>query len=1249
MKQVFEMDIQTLSTLSPKRCEESLVMLLDAESGISNIPISNIESSGEINVPDGGVDTSALSEAESENGLIKKGKTSYQVKSGKNLSLSESDVEGILFKSDGSLRPLVKRCFDEKGTFVLASFGKDFKESQKLKGQEIFKKLLKEKGYSDTQVEIWGQGDLIRYFNKFPFLVLNIKKVNLDHGKPFFLWENEDFMRNKFVSNTQQSDVRRKIQDFLKQNNSKYLRVLGAPGVGKTRAVLEALREDNLFPFTVYFGSYEDFKNSTNLIQKLNEVNKAIIVIDECDSSEAQHLSENIDSSKNNHFITIYNEDERSYSEKIILENLDDLSIREIIKSYNSSDIVWEKAYVYSRLCEGSARLAREIGEFLKDCPEENLDFDSLEHIYTRMISGEHGRDSEIFKKRKRVLMCLSLFKKLGYGGNYENEFNFISDLIERKYQISKPECREIIEELRRRKILQGKKTLYISPEILHIWLWSESWKMSIIDDLHSFVLSMPPRKLKKWFYAMFKYCQKDGGALKHIKKILSKEGYFKDLESLEKNGEFFHNLLSEGSTLDCLLSLERLIGEASDEELKKLDKGRQWIAWVLEKICFKKDFFRRGGEILLRLAETETKHHNDNNSVGIFRDLFSCGTDVVATSEASMEERYPFLEEVMNSHSKARRLLGIKALSKSLEIDRISKVVGSQIIGASVTKGWAPKKWGEIYDAWKKYWTLLEKSFFECKTQEERLKILEVVTTRGYSFVQRPYMCDFILNSFSRIVKHDPDYKVDLLNKLDTFLSFRKEDFKKDDSKGEDEKGHYKKILKFVSDHENSDYSYSMKKNLTKYYVPKLEREEFERTLVKLAETSIKKNDEFKSLLDWIIPDNKNGHSFGKILAEQDSDFSLLQDIFDAWEKHPQGSMFFGLYLQVVYKKNKELWFTYMDKIFSNKKSSKFVIEFLFRSGADIDDEICSRYLLKGFKEGKLEKGDSYFHVIKFRKISKKGFNSLFSYLLTSNDPKIFSSVLECFSFVLHDKKGDLLGEENLSKVLYSEFFFKGDLAYKWEELNHWKEAAECYVENFPKKRLEFCKKIVSYLFTTDIYKDDVVRYISPIINPICAEHLDEMFDFFLSCSKDNYKHIFRLSAIAEWFRHDPFNIDGDEKRYDKLIPMIKKWIDKDRDERAYCLAEMSKFTLKKKSLCRFLMENYIDVDGVGGSFASQIYTFSGSGPISKLFEKEKEKLEKMLDVEENLHIKKWLQKNIDGLKKDIKYHSDEEEREDF
>ena len=79
---IFEIKLQAFDRLEPARCEEYWRRLLEVEARCSSIPLSNISASQSINASDGGVDAFVKADNDSLQGIIKKGKTYYQIKSG---------------------------------------------------------------------------------------------------------------------------------------------------------------------------------------------------------------------------------------------------------------------------------------------------------------------------------------------------------------------------------------------------------------------------------------------------------------------------------------------------------------------------------------------------------------------------------------------------------------------------------------------------------------------------------------------------------------------------------------------------------------------------------------------------------------------------------------------------------------------------------------------------------------------------------------------------------------------------------------------------------------------------------------------------------------------------------------------------------------------------------------------------------------------------------------------------------------
>jgi len=119
-----------MTSLGPEQGVFYFRELLWAEARICGVPITAVNVPGDIYDPDGGIDAEVQNAPTvSGQGIIKKGLTCYQVKTGKSNPTTDSQIKKILFKNKKSskeppeLRPDVKRCLDDQGTFVLVHFG----------------------------------------------------------------------------------------------------------------------------------------------------------------------------------------------------------------------------------------------------------------------------------------------------------------------------------------------------------------------------------------------------------------------------------------------------------------------------------------------------------------------------------------------------------------------------------------------------------------------------------------------------------------------------------------------------------------------------------------------------------------------------------------------------------------------------------------------------------------------------------------------------------------------------------------------------------------------------------------------------------------------------------------------------------------------------------------------------------------------------------------------------------------------
>lgn len=1242
---IFEIKLQAFDRLEPARCEEYWRRLLEVEARCSSIPLSNISASQSINASDGGVDAFVKADNDSLQGIIKKGKTYYQIKSG-TIRLDKSSIKEILFnQSSNKLKPQIKDCFDNNGTFILVCFKEDYQPLNVSQGKEFFTDFLKEvyNNKSDFKIEIWSRNQIKSYFQHYWTLAINCGLIQLPETiVPISIWSNQDDMRVNFHKNNEQNNKIERIKNFLRNKNDKLLRFLGQSGSGKTRTVLEALKEREFYNFVIYFSSFDEFKY-TEIKQRIlpNEDNDYIIVvIDECDEDGFTFIKKKMNSSKNTYFIAIGNILSRNNSKSVIeLGEIDQPTIEEIIKEGNEHPP--EIIYNYSACCKGSPRLAHAIQEYLYRNPGKLLNPQNLENVFEKMISG-YSNAHNSGREKQKILMRLALFEKFGYSGQYAYEFDYI---VEKIIDMPKQNCEAYIHELKNSKILQGKHTLYISPLLMQIWLHEQFWEIHRMnsEELERLLNDMP-ESLKVNFFKMFQYVGPNNEQLKpHIKEFFSKNGLFKDLNSLFEKSKFFFNL-SLCSTEDSLNCLERLFSNKYVSELENFQSGRQDIVFALKQICSKKDFFQRGIKILLKLAESEKLHIYSNDSEGSFVELFN----PFSASAALMNERYSILKQIINSPSKKVKLIAVKAINSSLSEEAFVSGTGIHIFNSNTLEKHMPiKTLEELYDWWKKVWALLETSFLDCRDDEQKSKMFEVILEKSNYFIKTE-LCDFIIESFKKIIKHHDQYRYEILSKLD-YLQINKKQ-----SLNNISEDILRKIQDFQSSESSKDYSFQTNRVLKTPILNYSEesRNELKTQIKKIAKESIENSESFTKELPWLMTDKAlHGFEFGKTLAAVDVCFNLLSKIFDSFKNSEEKcTLFFGAYLSIVFEKKTTLWQEYMKKIYNDEALRCYFIEILYRSQPSMDDSAAS-LLIKGFKEGKL-KENPYLSLLSLEKLSENKLNELLNYLLSLKKKEIIYSILKSVhKMIPHANEKSNLSKKMLFDLLTNKsFFLEESRVSNSFVLYHWMELGHFFIQNYSDHEIKvrFSKKIINILSKARVsffhgQKNEIFSVINPVIEECWTEVMKDFFNL-LDC--DSKPFIKRYSLLFEWLKTDPFCIDG--QNYEKIIPFIKEWIEEDRKNRAPLLARFASINFSQNNLFRFLIENYPD-EKVFLAFPVTHGIFSFSGSISKGFGEKKNDLERTLESETNINMKEWIQKQLSDIKHRVRYWEEEDERMDF
>ena len=699
---IFSPNLDRLGKLRIQEATEVFGRLLWCEA--ARLGLVNIVVSGDVNSSDGGIDAKADRVGGRDGHSFH-----YQIKTGTAFKpWQPAAVAKELFGASGAkpskakLGSAVRRCLDIGGTYVMVSLGQDLLAENHSQAVGLLKSAFKACGYKTARVEVWGVRQIANMMERYPSLCLDLGGLGDVRFQAVGSWAKNGDMTPRVSLGESQTVFIRLIQEILIGSEIQHARIIGEPGIGKTRLALEAIQQlPMLAAKAIYIPQAEYFQNSRLFFELLKDDREysAVLVIDECDDDDRASIFNALRGRPRLKLVSIDHGPELTSDllmEVVKFPALKDAQIEEILREYIGKSV---HAHNWVSWCEGSARVAHAVGYNLKRNPQDILKSPATVPIWDRFVLGYRKIKGEPAERLMTIVMHIALFRKFGAKKPVEAEGRFVATLAARvDPSITAGRFDEAVAQLVGRRILQGSHTLRLVPRALHVHLWKQWWDIHGANVNLSALMDEMPETLRRWFLDMLVYSNGSPSAQAAIQEVLSADnGPFTSKEFVaSKSGSNFLNVMAEADPAATLVVLSRVLENWPREELEQLSAARQTLVFALEKIAVWEAHFRSAASLLARLSFGDITTYS-NNAQGTLKGLFALRG---GPTQASAMDRVYFAAVLLNDADRFNRLLGLELCKKVLSDRFGSRTIGVEYQGLGPEISfWQPKIWNDLFE----------------------------------------------------------------------------------------------------------------------------------------------------------------------------------------------------------------------------------------------------------------------------------------------------------------------------------------------------------------------------------------------------------------------------------------------------------------------------------------------------------------------------------------------------------------------
>lgn len=664
----FAVDPMAVTRLGPA-FTDFVNSLLDAERAQAGITGWQLRIDTQENTPDGGVDAVLLDSMATD--WLPQGTSAWQFKGRRTFSKADcvSELEGAAWALE---------ILRNGGSYILAAsirWGGLAIENREKALREKAAELGIDVSADPFRIRVVDANLLARWSSEFPSLAVS-GFFNGPGGQviSFDEWTRSSAHTSQWIDSAEKVAAIGTIHERLSNESNTRIRVQGDSGLGKTRLVMEALRNEEWRSVVAYLPQSENLGPEV-LPYLLSGQRVVIVVADECDARDHDKLAERIPDGSPVKLITIGESSTYPLLDPVVppgkLEPAD--VERYLVENFPE---LWDEARrLVAEYCDGNVRFAHVIARRIRTVGRSDATDLIRRGDLETFVSGllpEGGRS---------FFLCslLSLAERVGWEGDVAHQLEALATFA----GADVAEMREAGAVLKAAGLLteQGRYRA-VSPKPVAVVLAASAWRERGTEVLRQ-LFPLADREMALSILRRGAQLGTFAPTAEALQELMSPSGPLGSLEIIEDQrlAEFLIELAIVSPDMTASFLSSRIRDEAL-EQLKQQSASRRGIVWALEKLAWHTRTFESSADSLLRLSLAENESYG-NNATGTWEALFGAGLPATA---ALPGQRLDYLRSRADSSDPAVRAMVVKACARALT-QWESATVSAEIQGGVVVE----------------------------------------------------------------------------------------------------------------------------------------------------------------------------------------------------------------------------------------------------------------------------------------------------------------------------------------------------------------------------------------------------------------------------------------------------------------------------------------------------------------------------------------------------------------------------------